>query len=121
MKAGIAVPIILFVAVAASGCRFKSPESFMSATTKQEFKDKYQGDKYSNGGVASATGGLKVDTQYGTGAKTGPGTVMNTDRDQPAMGSGSQPGDNPGIGPSNGPVNQGDPSDYQASTGGSRG
>lgn len=121
MKARIAFPLILLVAIVASGCRFKSPDSFETATTKQDFREKVVGDKYSNGGIADATGGVKDATQYGTGAKTGPGTVMNTERDQPAKGSGTQAGENPGTGHSNGPVYQGDPSQFQASTGGNRG
>ncbi len=121
MKAGIAFPIILFVLVASAGCRFKSPESFESATSVQEFDKPVQGDKYSNGGIADASGGTKDGTQYGTGAKTGPGAVMNPTRDNPAKGSGTRPGEDPGTGHGNGPVYQGSPSDFQASTGGSRG
>ncbi len=98
----------------ASGCHFKSPDSFISATTKADFKSPVKGDKYGNGGIADATGGTKDATQYGAGAKKGPGTVMNVDRDQPAKGSGTQPGENPGASHSNGPVNQGDPSSFQA-------
>ncbi|MBI1333038.1 MAG: hypothetical protein JST12_08820 [Armatimonadetes bacterium] len=121
MKAWTAVPIVLFVLIASSGCRFKSPESFQSATTKIEYPATIKGDKYSNGGEASATGGTKVTTQYGAGAKTGPGTTMDTQRDQPAMGTGTRPGENPGVGTPNGPAYQGNPSDFQASTGGNRG
>ena len=121
VKAWIAVPIVLAVAVATSGCHFKSPSSFATATTKSDFREKVVGDKYSNGGIADASGGTKDGSQYGTGAKKGAGTVMNTERDQPAKGSGTMPGENPGTGHSNGPAYQGDPSNFQASTGGNRG
>ena len=120
VKARIAIPLALFILVAASGCRFKSPDSFISATTKAEF-GKARDDKYGNGGIADSSGGTKDATQYGTGAKTGPGTVMNTERDQPAKGSGTRSGENPGTGHSNGPLYQGNPSEFQASTGGNRG
>lgn len=121
MKARTALPFILLILVCSSGCRFKSPESFISATDKADFGAKVEGDPYTNGGIADATGGTKDATQYGTGAKKGAGTTMNVDRDQPAKGSGTLPGENPGTGHSNGPVYQGDPSEFQPSTGGNRG
>lgn len=121
MNARIAFPLIVLALFVSSGCHFKGPDSFVSATTPMEHKDTYQGDKYSNGGIGNATGGLKPDTQYGAGAKKGPGTVMNVGGDAPAKGSGTRPGENPGTGRPNGPVHQGNPSDYQASTGGNRG
>ena len=121
VKARIAFPIVLFILVASSGCRFKAPDSFMSATTVAPTPQKVIGDKYANGGIGDATGGTKDATQYGTGAKKGAGTVMNTERDRPAKGSGTRPGEDPGTGHSNGPVYQGSPSEFQASTGGNRG
>ena len=121
VKARIAYPVVLFILVAASGCRFKAPDSFLSTTTSEPNAEKNVGDKYANGGIGDATGGTKDATQYGTGAKKGPGTVMNTERDYPAKGSGSRPGEDPGTGHSNGPVYQGSPSEFQSSTGGNRG
>ena len=121
VKARIAFPLFLFVVVASSGCRFKAPDSFISTTSVAHTAPKVIGDKYANGGIGDATGGTKDATQYGRGAKTGTGTVMNTERDNPAKGSGTRPGEDPGTGHSNGPVYQGSPSDFQSSTGGSRG
>ncbi len=121
VKARIAFPLIVLIAVVSSGCRFKAPDSFISTTSVSPTPEKVAGDKYANGGLGDATGGIKDATQYGRGAKTGPGTVMNTERDQPAKGSGTRVGENPGTGHSNGPVYQGNPSDFQASTGGNRG
>ena len=105
VKARIALAGIV-VTLMASGCRVKGFESFKSATTPTEFKDQYVGDKYSNGGIADATGGVKPDAQYGAGAKKGAGVVMNTQYDQPAKGTGNQPGENSGTGKGNGPVMQ---------------
>ena len=121
VKAWIALPIILLIGFASIGCRFKAPDSFISTTSVQGKADKTVGDKYSNGGIGDATGGTKDATQYGTGAKTGASAVMNTERDKPAKGSGSRPGEDPGTGHGNGPVYQGNPSEFQASTGGNRG
>lgn len=121
MKARIAFVVILFASVVSSGCHFKAYDSFASATSVSEGKGEVKGDKYSNGGIGSASGGTKDATQYGAGAKTGPGAVMNTERDMPAKGSGTRPGEDPGTGHSNGPVYQGNPSEFQASTGGNRG
>lgn len=123
MNARIAFPLLALALLMGSGCHFKSPDSFVSATKPEEHQDVYPngGDKYSNGGIANATGGLKPDAQYGTGAKTGAGTVMNIDGDAPAKGSGLRPGENPGTGHPNGPAHQGNASEFQASTGGNRG
>ena len=121
MKAGIAFVVVLLVGVTSSGCRFKGPESFVSTTTVQDTEGQVDGDKYSNGGIGDATGGTKDATQYGTGAKKGLGAVMNTERDRPAKGSGSRPGEDPGTGHGNGPVYQGSPSEFQSATGGNRG
>ncbi len=121
VKARIALVLVLYIGVVTSGCRFKAPDSFLSATTVQKSGGVIQGDKYSNGGIGDATGGTKDATQYGAGAKKGPGAVMNTERDRPAKGSGTRPGEDPGTGHGNGPVYQGSPSDFQASTGGNRG
>lgn len=99
-----------------TGCRVKGFESFHSATQPVEFKDRYEGDKYSNGGIADATGGKNVSTQYGVGAKTGANAKMNPAYDQPAKGTGQLTGENPGTKPStgNGPIMQPEPG--QAST-----
>jgi hypothetical protein len=121
VKAWIAFPIVLLILVGSTGCRFKSPDSFISATTVRPTPDKVIGDKYANGGIGDATGGTKDATQYGVGAKKGAGTVMNTERDFPAKGSGTRPGEDPGTGHGNGPVYQSSPSNFQASTGGNRG
>jgi hypothetical protein len=121
VKARIAFVVVLFVCVASSGCRFKAYDSFASTTTVSGVEGEAQGDKYSNGGIADSTGGTKDATQYGTGAKKGPGTIMNPSRDAAAKGSGTRPGEDPGTGHGNGPVYQGSPSDFQSATGGNRG
>ena len=111
----------LVLVLASSGCRFKGGESFASATTPHEPKASYQGDPYSNGGIADATGGAKPETRYGMGAKTGAAAKPNYNYDQPAKGSGQQPGENPGTGVGNAPVQQGKPSEYTTATGRVRG
>jgi hypothetical protein len=117
VNARIAV-IGIAVAILCSGCsnRVKGFESFQSATQPVKFKDRYEGDKYSNGGIADATGGKDVSTQYGVGAKTGAEAKMNPAYDQPAKGTGQLTGENPGTKPSsgNGPIMQPEPG--QAST-----
>jgi hypothetical protein len=106
VNARIAV-IAVLVAIVASGCRFKGIESFVTATTPHPKKDKYEGDKYSDGGLADSTGGVKVYSSHSSGAKKGAEAKMNTAYDTPAKGTGQQPGENPGKGGSNGPVMQG--------------
>ena len=83
------------------GCRSKGVESFISATTPHEEKPRYMGDSGSNGGVGGANSGTKLGYETGGRAK---GTVSKYD--DPAKGSGSQPGENPGAGGLNGPVMQ---------------
>ncbi len=121
VKARIAFVVVLFVGIASSGCRFKAYDSFASTTTVSGTEGSAEGDKYSNGGIGSASGGTKDATQYGAGAKKGSGATMNPQRDTAAKGSGTRPGEDPGTGHGNGPVYQGSPSDFQASTGGNRG
>lgn len=117
VNARIAV-IAIAVSILVSGCspRVKGFESFTSATQPVKFKDKYEGDPYSNGGIADASGGRNVATEYGSGAKTGAGAKMNPEYDQPAKGTGQLAGENPGTKASagNGPIMQ--PVPGQAST-----
>ncbi len=95
------------------GCRYKGGESFLSATTPQEHVP-VKGDPYTNGGIASASGGLKTATNYGKGSDANsPGKVSSYD--QPAKGVGQHPGDPtvdaaPGYGKSNAPAFQAEPS-----------
>jgi hypothetical protein len=121
VKARIAFVVVLFAMLVSSGCRFKAYDSFASTTTVSDSEGERVGDPYSNGGIGDATGGTKDSTQYGRGAKTGPGAVMNTQRDAAAKGSGTRPGEDPGTGHGNGPIYQGCPSDFQSGTGGNRG
>jgi hypothetical protein len=99
--------IVLVAGLVTTGCRPRGIESFVSSTTPQANTGKYQGDKYSNGGIASASGGRMVSTNKDLGAKKGAGAQMNTSYDAPAKGSGQQPGENPGAGTGNGPAMQG--------------
>lgn len=76
-----------------AGCRFKGPESFVQATTPNP-PTNWAGDAYSWGGIADATGGLQDQVQYGTGARKGAGVFPSYD--DPAKGTGLQPGEIPG-------------------------
>lgn len=104
-----------------SGCRIKGIESFQSATEPVKSQEKYQGDKYSNGGIADATGGVKTETSYNAGAKTGAAAKLNSEYDAPTKGTGQIPGENPGIGIGNGPVMQPGASETAPTTGVVRG
>lgn len=110
--------LALLAAVAASvfGCRFKGYEAFATATTPRP--DLYQypkaGDRYSNGGIADASGGLDPATRYGLGSRNA-GTVR-PGYDQAQKGSGQQDGEYPNIASaghaqSNAPSFQPSPSD----------
>jgi hypothetical protein len=116
MKARIAL-VGLLVGLVSIGCRPRGVESFISATTPVKTADKYEGDQYANGGIADASGGTKTEAQYGKGAKSGADAQPNYGYDQPAKGSGQQPGENPGTGVGNGPALQGNPGDYSSTKG----
>ena len=60
--------VAVFCRVLVGGCRFKSWESFESATTPSEAGE-WEGDEYTSGGIAGATGGQQPKTHYGLGAK----------------------------------------------------
>ena len=97
--------------VMAGGCRFKGIESFKTATTPEVYPQ-VAGDKYSNGGIAYASAGTKVQTRYGLGANPNSPEKVDSRLDRPAKGSGQQVGElggdaAPGYGKSNAPANQG--------------
>ncbi len=100
-----------------SGCRWKGYESFSSATTPHPPVGTWKGDPYASGGSADATGGVNAKTTYGKGARSGPGVVANPNYDQPAKGTGLQPGENNGKAKeghanSNAPALQDQPGEY---------
>ncbi len=69
------------------------------------------GDAYAFGGVGAANGGLKPQTNYGVGSDPHSPSHVNASFDQPAKGSGQQPGEYPnvaapGAGQENGPALQ---------------
>jgi hypothetical protein len=118
------VAIGLCAVMTLGGCRFKGGESFMSATTPMpEGKGHlgtaaWKGDPYTNGGIGEANGGLKPGTNYGKDSRV-TNAPVNPAFDQPAKGSGSQPGEYTnaaasGFGRSNGPGLQASPSDVNS-------
>lgn len=119
-----------FVLVAAlgltlTGCRFKSWESFDSATTPNP-TGPAKGDIYSGAGGAAASGGLNTDTSYGKGAAVASTSKIEGSMDQPAKGSGQLSGENSGnsvdgFGNSNGAAQQNSPSAVGADLNSSRG
>jgi hypothetical protein len=106
--------LVLLAASLLGGCRFKGYESFESATTVPDQPRTLSGDAGASGGIASASGGTKTVTRYGEGArKTAPEPLVPS-YDQPAKGSGQQPGEGtveaaPGYGHANGPAFQNAP------------
>ena len=103
----------LAAVVLLGGCRFKGIESFETATTPVKY-ERTAGDRYSNGGIAYASGGSKVGTRYGIGSDPNSPNKVDPKLDQPAYGSSQQPGDlsgeaRAGYGKSNAPANQGTP------------
>lgn len=104
------------------GCRFKGGESFASATTPNPVKTSDWKDPYASGGLGDATGGLQPKTRYSVGAKTtGTGSV-DASYNQPAYGTGNQPGENTGhsasvLGRTNAPAQQDPPGAYQSAAG----
>lgn len=109
------------LAMVLSGCgvvRFKGVESFHSATTPVQYTSKlpdeqkaWKGDKYGFGGVANGSGGLKAQTSYGAGSNPDSTEPVDPHYDQPAKGTGQQPGEfngQPagGYGQTNSPLNQ---------------
>ncbi|HSI73927.1 MAG TPA: hypothetical protein VK934_12190 [Fimbriimonas sp.] len=125
MRNGFGKVFVGLLALSAlGGCRSKGLESFNSATTPVPPLGgaKWGGDPYTAGGIAEASGGTIAATNYGKGAR--PNTAANVDPvyDQPAKGSGSQPGEftgeaRGGFGRSNGPGLQASPSDVNSLSG----
>ncbi len=110
--------ILAAALVVLGGCRFKGGESFTSATTPNEpaVAGQTNSDKYGSGGLADATGGLKPKTHYTEGERAGTTDKLDPVLNQPANGSGQQPGENgvgaaPGFGNNNSPASQPKPSD----------
>lgn len=100
-------------ALAMGGCRFKSWESFESATTPNP-PGEWKGDPYASAGLASSTGGLNTNVPYSKGAKvqTSPVNELNV----PIKGTGQFPGEptvpgRPGYGNSNAPAHAPKPAD----------
>ena len=85
-------PLVL---LALTGCqpRIKGLESFNSATTPIPGPAGWSGDIYSYGGLAYASGGTRARTLYGRGAD--PQGRPFPGYDQPAKGTGLQPGEVP--------------------------
>ena len=108
--------------LAAIGCRSDGVDSFVSATTPNPpiGAAEWKGDHYTSSGVAEASGGTLAKTQYGNvypheegqrGGTRPAAAKLNPSFDQPAKGTGNQPGEypvesNPGTGHSNAPANQ---------------
>ncbi len=127
MRNALRFALFAAVIVSVSGCRFKGYESFSKATSdrveeskKIDFGESYSSNhperkewgKYSGGGIAEANGGLNSQTRYGLGAQKD-GKVMPS-FDQPAKGTGQQPGEAPnaaadGHGQTNAPAFQPEP------------
>jgi hypothetical protein len=98
----------------------KGEESFLSATTPNQ-PGSFNGDPYGSVGLAEATGGTKPMTPYGAGSNPNATAPVNPAYDQPAKGTGQQPGEFPvraaaGFGNSNAPANQPLPSDVSNPT-----
>ena len=109
--------VILVVSSVLGGCnlvRFKGVESFESATTLPTEPRTLRPDPGTSGGIASASGGTRTKTRYGEGASLTSTAPLVPSYDQPAKGSGNQPGENPveaapGYGHDNGPAFQNPP------------
>ncbi len=125
MQKGIGKIVIgVFAAMTLGGCRLKGAEGFLAATTPPPQGQghlgtaAWPGDPYAKGGIAEASGGLYPGTNYGKGARI-TAAAVNPSFDQPAKGSGSQPGEftneaASGFGKSNGPGLQASPSDVNS-------
>ncbi len=100
MNARIAI-LSFVVGLLLAGCQPNSVASFISATTPHVEKPRYMGDKGSNGGMGGANSGTRLGKDNGGRVK---GTV--SEYDDPAKGTGNQPGENPGAGGMNGPAMQ---------------
>jgi hypothetical protein len=116
---------LLILAGALGGCRFKGGESFLAVTTPMpEHKGHlgtadWKGDPYAAGGIAEASGGTVILKTYGKGARSNVPGKLDTSFDQPAKGSGQQPGEftneaRGGFGKSNAPGLQASPSDVNS-------
>jgi len=113
--------VVLIAGALLGGCRFKGVESFESATTVPDQPRTLPGDAGASGGIASASGGLKTVTRYGEGARKDAPEALNPSYDQPAKGSGQQPGEGtiqsaPGYGHANGPAFQNTPGTVSSTT-----
>ncbi len=113
--------IVLIGGVLLGGCRFKGYESFESATTVPDQPRVLAGDPGASGGIASASGGTKTVTRYGEGSRATAPEPLNPAYDQPAKGSGQQPGEGtveaaPGYGHANGPAFQNTPGSVSSTT-----
>lgn len=106
MRNALRFTLFAAVIVSVAGCRFKGYESFSKATSDRAEESKAidfgesaksaerrEWGKYSGGGIAMANGGLNAQTRYGLGAQKD-GKVM-PGFDQPAKGTGQQPGEYP--------------------------
>lgn len=117
------VAALAALVAALGGCRFKSWESFTSATTPNpapnwgnQFGE--HGDPGSYGGIADASGGIETNgvppTRQNWQAQNSPNNPVNPRNDQPNMGTGLNDGEYngaaaPGYGRSNAPINQPQP------------
>ncbi len=68
MQLRVGLALLAGAMVLGTGCRFKSGESYMAATVPNSTAP-YVMDPYSYGGVSYATGGLRPNMSYGTGAR----------------------------------------------------
>jgi hypothetical protein len=103
--------IVLLAAALLGGCRFKGWESFSSAVSVPDAPRTLPGDPGASGGIAMATGGHDTVTRYGEGARKDVTAPLSPSYDQPAKGSGQQPGEGtieaaPGYAHENGPSMQ---------------
>jgi hypothetical protein len=125
MRNGFGKVFVGLLALSAlGGCRSKGIESFTSASTPVPPLGgaEWGGDPYAKGGIAEASGGTQPQTNYGKGARAGGAANVDPVYDQPAKGSGSQPGEftseaRGGFGKSNGPGLQPSPSDVNSLSG----
>ena len=111
--------VAVFCLVLLGGCRFKSWESFESATTPS-VAGEWKGDEYTSGGIAGATGGQQPKTHYGLGAKVQT-TPLEGKYDQPMKGTGLHSGEYngtalTGTNRSNAPIMQGEPGTVNSPT-----
>lgn len=111
---------LISLGVSLTGCYHPvGIDSFTSATTPVPplgQSDQWKGDPGAAAGVAEASGGTMPATPYGNTARTYATGKIDPSFDQPAMGTGKEPGEYPvearaGFGNSNAPGNQASPSE----------